>query len=277
MDLPSCLPLTRWSSRYAKWCASGAFGSGRCCPRNGKLFAFQNDISPASLLDGQGYRRIIEVGICDHILLHATKADLARLEAANACILDSSDVDAAARSDFAFHQTLVSLAVNRTLVANYRLLQPVITRIMRMGKATRPAQIDTFDAHARIIDALKSRDRVAYCYLVSRHLEDDLHVEGPGISSGDASEGGGDGLGDVPRTCKDMAARVQSACAGGLGRRVGTCGHRECPAPVAVWPVARRPRPCGAEGGEETPDLLMARHGPKRRFRLPCPVRRRGG
>ena len=37
-----------------------------------KLFAFQNDISPASFLDVQGYRRIIEVGICDHIILHAT-------------------------------------------------------------------------------------------------------------------------------------------------------------------------------------------------------------
>src|SRR6188472_56821 len=37
-----------------------------------KLFAFQNDISPASFLDVQGYRRIVEVGIGDHLILHAT-------------------------------------------------------------------------------------------------------------------------------------------------------------------------------------------------------------
>ena len=136
-----------------------------------KLFAFQNDISPASFLDVQGYRRIIEVGIGDHLILHATTDDLNHLGAVNARILDAQSVDDAAHCDFAFHESLVALADNRTLLANYRLLQPVITHIMRVGKAERPVQIDTQQTHREIISALKARDRVAYAYLMSRHLE----------------------------------------------------------------------------------------------------------
>ncbi len=136
-----------------------------------KLFAFQNDISPASFMDVQGYRCIIEAGIGDHIILHATDADLDHLDGVNAHILKIQGVEDAARCDFAFHEALVALANNRTLLANYRLLQPVITQIMRVGKAARPVQIDTHDAHVQIIKALRSRDRVAYAYLISRHLE----------------------------------------------------------------------------------------------------------
>ncbi len=143
-----------------------------------KLFAFQNDISPASFLDVQGYRRIIEVGICDHIILHATADDLNNLDAVNARILDEQSVDTAAQCDFAFHEALVSLAGNRTLLTNYRLLQPVITQIMRVGKAKRPVQIDTHQTHSEIINALKARDRVAYAYLISRHLEYGLQFVG---------------------------------------------------------------------------------------------------
>ena len=136
-----------------------------------KLFAFQNDISPASFLDVQGYRRIIEVGIGDHIMLHATAADLDHLDAVNAHLLSNDTVEEAARHDFAFHEALVKLANNRTLLTNYRLLQPVITQIMRVGKAAKPVQTDTHHAHAQIIRALRDRDRVAYTYLLSRHLE----------------------------------------------------------------------------------------------------------
>ena len=136
-----------------------------------KLFAFQNDISPASFLDVQGYRRIIEVGIGDHIMLHATPADFDHLDAVNAHLLRNDTVEEAARHDFAFHEALVKLANNRTLLTNYRLLQPVITQIMRVGKAAKPVQTDTHHAHAQIIQALRDRDRVAYTYLLSRHLE----------------------------------------------------------------------------------------------------------
>jgi DNA-binding GntR family transcriptional regulator len=42
---------------------------------------------------------------------------------------------------------------------------------MRVGKETRPVQADTHLAHAEVIKALRDRDRVAYTYLLSRHLE----------------------------------------------------------------------------------------------------------
>jgi GntR family transcriptional regulator, transcriptional repressor for pyruvate dehydrogenase complex len=136
-----------------------------------KLFSFQNEISPASFLDVQGYRRILEVGVGDHLILHATAADMDNLDAVNDRILDNQGVEDAARRDFEFHEALVSLANNRTLLASYRLLQPVITQIMRVGKAAKPVQTDTHRTHAEIVNALRARDRVAYTYLISRHLE----------------------------------------------------------------------------------------------------------
>ena len=109
----------------------------------------------------------------------STPADLDHLEAVNARLLTQANVDDAARHDFAFHEALVTLAQNRTLLTNYRLLQPVITQIMRVGKAARPVQIDTHQTHRAIIAALKARDRVAYAYLLSRHLEYGLQFVGP--------------------------------------------------------------------------------------------------
>ncbi len=144
-----------------------------------KLFAFQNEISPASFMDVQGYRRIIEVGIGDHIILNATSTDFDHLDEVNARILKAQGVGDAAHCDFAFHEALVTLAGNRTLLTNYRLLQPVMTHIMRVGKAARPVQIDTHQTHTDIINALKARDRVAYAYLLSRHLEYGLQFVGP--------------------------------------------------------------------------------------------------
>jgi len=98
-------------------------------------------------------------------------ADLARLEAINAAMRDETAIAAAAELDYRFHATLVDLVRNRTLSDIYRLLKPVILRLMLLGKNRRPALTDTFAAHAEIIEALRRRDRVAFAYLMSRHLE----------------------------------------------------------------------------------------------------------
>ena len=42
---------------------------------------------------------------------------------------------------------------------------------MQIGKSARPVQTDTHAAHAEVISALRARDRVAYAYLMSRHLD----------------------------------------------------------------------------------------------------------
>ena len=48
----------------------------------------------------------------------------------------------------------------------------------RLGKAERPIQSATYETHNEIIDALRARDRIAYTYLMSRHLEFGLKFVG---------------------------------------------------------------------------------------------------
>jgi len=136
-----------------------------------RLFAFHNGISPDSFRDLQGFRRIIETGVGEHIILTAADADFDRLDAINARILEADSVEEAAQCDYQFHQAIVELSGNRTTVAAYHMLRSVIEEVMRLGKAERPVHAATFEAHAEIIRALRARDRIAYVYLVSRHLE----------------------------------------------------------------------------------------------------------
>lgn len=136
-----------------------------------RLFAFHNGISPDSFRDLQGFRRIIETGVGEHIILTARDDDLDRLDAINARILEAETVEDAARCDYEFHSAIVELSGNRTTMAAYHMLRSVIEEVMRLGKAERTVHAETFEAHAEIIRALKARDRIAYVYLMSRHLE----------------------------------------------------------------------------------------------------------
>ena len=136
-----------------------------------RLFSMHNGVSPASFRDLQGFRRIIETGIGDHLILTATDADLDHLAQLNDRLLTTQGVTAIARADYDFHAGLIALSGNRTTLATYHLLGPVIIEVMQIGKAARPVQADTHAAHAEIVQALRARDRIAYAYLVSRHLE----------------------------------------------------------------------------------------------------------
>lgn len=144
-----------------------------------KLFSFHSVISPESFRDVQEFRRIIEVGVADHIILHATEEDFARLDQKNALLLAAATVEEGARRDFEFHEAIVGLSGNRTTLAAYRMLRPIIEDIMHVGKANRPAKQRAFEAHAELVAVLRARDRVAYTYLLGRHLEYGLQfVEG---------------------------------------------------------------------------------------------------
>lgn len=135
------------------------------------LFAFNMDVSRETFGDVQGFRRLVEVGIGEQVIMEATEADLARLDAINAEMRDTTVAADGAELDFAFHGALIGLVSNRTLTDIWRFLKPVIVRLMLLGKTRRPALTDTYDDHAAILDALRRRDRVAYAYLMSRHLE----------------------------------------------------------------------------------------------------------
>jgi DNA-binding FadR family transcriptional regulator len=135
------------------------------------FFAAQMDVSRSSFADIQGFRRIIEVGIGDRLVLEADETDIDALEAINARIESSRSTDEAARYDFDFHAALIRLADNRTLAEIYDFLSPIILKIMTIGKERRPVLADTRRAHSEIVDAIRARDRLAYAYLMSRHLD----------------------------------------------------------------------------------------------------------
>ncbi|MDR3495399.1 MAG: FCD domain-containing protein [Ancalomicrobiaceae bacterium] len=136
-----------------------------------RLFSFHSGISPDSFLDLQGFRRLVEIGVGEHIILHAAEADFDGLEAVNDRLLVAPSVQEAAQADYEFHAAMIALSGNRTTLAAYQLLMPVIVELMEIGKASRPVQANTHQAHREIIAALRSRDRIAYAYLISRHLE----------------------------------------------------------------------------------------------------------
>ena len=67
---------------------------------------------------------------------------------------------------------------NRTTLAAYRMLRPVIEEIMHVGKGNRAAQEQASEAHGELMAALRARDRVAYAYLLGKHLEFGLRFVG---------------------------------------------------------------------------------------------------
>lgn len=145
-----------------------AAGHGEAIKR---LFAFHQGISPDSFRDLQGFRRIIELGVGEQVILTATEADFDALSQVNDRLLTAATVTEAAQADYDFHEGIIALGGNRTTLAAYRMLSPVIVEVMQIGKSARPVQADTHSAHAEIVAALRARDRVAYAYLMSRHLE----------------------------------------------------------------------------------------------------------
>ena len=145
-----------------------AAGHGEAIKR---LFSFHNGISPDSFRDLQGFRRIVELGVGEQVILTATEADFDALDRVNDRLLAARGVPEAAQADYDFHEAIIALGGNRTTMAAYRMLNPVIVEVMQIGKSARPVQTDTHTAHAEVVAALRARDRVAYAYLMSRHLE----------------------------------------------------------------------------------------------------------
>ena len=59
------------------------------------------------------------------------------------------------------------------------MLRPVIEEIMHVGKKNRAAQEQAFEAHGELVAALRAKDRVAYAYLLGKHLEFGLRFVEP--------------------------------------------------------------------------------------------------
>lgn len=142
-------------------------------------FSFAIDISAESFLDIQGFRRLIEVNLCDLLFPSIDDAAIETLRSINDTMKAARELSQAAALDFKFHATLVGFAGNQTLSQVYGILQPLLQRLMEAGKRSREAVDSAYDEHRDIIEALIKRDRIAYAYHMNRHLQAGLQFIAP--------------------------------------------------------------------------------------------------
>lgn len=136
-----------------------------------EIFSFNvTNVSRQTFRDIQGFRFLIEVSPVDQILDGVTGGDIADLREANRAMRDAKPIAQACEMDFAFHTRLVSIHGNAAILDVYRLMKPVILRIIERGKSIRTFETDTFKEHEAVIDALEARDRLAFQYLLKTHL-----------------------------------------------------------------------------------------------------------
>jgi DNA-binding FadR family transcriptional regulator len=136
------------------------------------LFSFNTlDISRRTFNDIQGFRKLIEVGTVDTLFDNVGPTDIAELREINARLQSAQSIPEASEQDFSFHLRLVSILNNRAVRDVYRIMKPVIIRIMERAKELRDFNQDTFEQHDAIVDALEQRDRIHYQYALVSHLD----------------------------------------------------------------------------------------------------------
>lgn len=139
------------------------------------LYAFNTlELTRQTYVETQGVRRLIEVGSVDMLFERVVAADLAQLSTINDRMRDETGIAATARQDYEFHLALVGIMGNSQVTQIYRIMQPVMLKIMENGVARRKAQGQNYEEHAAIVDALGNRDRLAFQYRVTQHLEGGL-------------------------------------------------------------------------------------------------------
>lgn len=136
-----------------------------------EIFSFNvTAVSRQTFRDIQGFRFLIEVSPVDQLFDRVTEGDISDLRNANAAMRDAKPFAQACEMDFAFHTRLVSIHGNAAILDVYRLMKPVILRIIERGKSIRTFETQTFREHEAVIDALEARDRLAFQYLLRTHL-----------------------------------------------------------------------------------------------------------
>lgn len=135
------------------------------------LFSFDTlDISRRTFNDIQGFRKLIEVGSVDSIFEQMRPDDIAEMRDINDRLRAAGSIAEASEEDFRFHLRLVSILDNRAVCDVYRIMKPVIIRIMERAKELRDFTGDTYEQHAAVVDALAARDRIRYQYALQSHL-----------------------------------------------------------------------------------------------------------
>ncbi|MFC4672032.1 FadR/GntR family transcriptional regulator [Seohaeicola nanhaiensis] len=128
------------------------------------------DVSRETYDSIQGFRMLLEVTAWEQLFERLTDADVAALHDINEGFKISVPVEEAGERDFRLHTRLVSILDNKAILDVYRIMKPVILRIMIRNKTRRVFEGENYEDHRRIIEALAARDRVAYQYLMRSHL-----------------------------------------------------------------------------------------------------------
>jgi GntR family transcriptional repressor for pyruvate dehydrogenase complex len=139
------------------------------------LFSFNTmEVSRKTYVDIQGFRSMVEVDSVERIFDSVVQSDINELREFNRAMRDTVTMAAAAEADFAFHLRLVSILGNAAVCEVYRIMKPVIIRIMRMRGPFEAFATSVFDEHAEIVAALEARKRINYQYALQSHLEQGL-------------------------------------------------------------------------------------------------------
>jgi GntR family transcriptional regulator, transcriptional repressor for pyruvate dehydrogenase complex len=136
------------------------------------LFAFNTlEVSRSTFTDIQGFRTLLEVSSVEELFERLKPEDIADLEAANDEMMNAGSAVEASEADFRFHTRLIEVLGNKAILDVYKIMKPVILKIMVRGKTRRTFSTITHAEHAAIIQALSVRDRIAYQYRMKTHLE----------------------------------------------------------------------------------------------------------
>ena len=136
------------------------------------LFSFDTlEIGRETFADVQGLRALLEIGPVEQLFERITAEDVGELRAINDRLLSVETMDAAVAADFELHTRLVTVLGNRAMLDVYRIMKPVICRIMERGKTRRTYETTTHAEHEGVIGAIEARDRIAYQYLRKAHLD----------------------------------------------------------------------------------------------------------
>ena len=135
------------------------------------LFSFNTmEVSLKTFTDVQAFRDLLEVGSVDQILDRLEDRDVDDLHQINSQLAEINDIHEASEVDFAFHVRLISILDNAAILDVYKVMKPVILRIMQKGKTRRLYKTETFSEHQGVVDALAARDRLAFQYRLHAHL-----------------------------------------------------------------------------------------------------------
>jgi len=139
------------------------------------LFSFNTiEISRKSFADIQGFRTLIEVNSVDTVFEKVTDQHLDMLNVANSAMGSAETIAEASEADFSFHIGLITILDNAALIEIYRIMKPVIIRIMEKGKSRQDFRTTTMAQHNSVVEALKARDRISYQYALQFHLNNGL-------------------------------------------------------------------------------------------------------